>query len=204
MPAGYVVSEPTSKPDLEHIAADLRPLAVPIDALTPDARNARTHGEENLEAIRASLKRFGQREPLVSNRNGGVVESGNGRLEAAKSLGWSHVAVVWVEDDPAAELGYKVADNRTAELAEWDDDKLYLLIEEVREAEPDLLAACQLDDLFIEDFLDESESEGDEAAGVEAVPEMYKAIVTCSDQEGQAELVARLEREGYQCRALVL
>lgn len=93
---------------------------VPIDELTPDPVNARLHPERNLEAIKASLRRYGQRKPLVVNRRTGVVEAGNGTLAAARALGWTRLAVSYVDDDPVTAAGYGLADNRSAELAQWD------------------------------------------------------------------------------------
>jgi site-specific DNA-methyltransferase (adenine-specific) len=64
---------------------------------------------------------FGQRKPIVVT-GANVVVAGNGTLEAAKSLGWSEIDVVRIPADWSAEQvkAYALADNRTAELAEWD------------------------------------------------------------------------------------
>jgi len=93
----------------------------PIKTLTPDPQNARKHDQRNLDAIKASLDKFGQRKPIVVTPEG-VVLAGNGTLEAAKSLGWSEIAVtVTPKDwDYATAKAYALADNRSAELAEWD------------------------------------------------------------------------------------
>lgn len=102
------------------IAGSLRVLILPIESLTPDPQNARLHPTENLEAIRLSLARYGQLKPIVARRKGKVVLAGNGTLEAAKSLGWTQIAVSLVDLDDVAASGYAIADNRTAELAKWD------------------------------------------------------------------------------------
>jgi DNA modification methylase len=114
---------------LRHIAEPLRPLAVPITDLTPDAANARKHDERNLDAIAASLSRWGQRLPIVVQRRGMVVRAGNGRVEAAKRLGWTHIAAVVVDDDSVEAVAFAIADNRTAELATWDDQTLASLLD---------------------------------------------------------------------------
>ena len=103
-------------------SAALEVEVVPIDALTLDPRNARKHGRRNLDAIKASLEQFGQRRPLVVRADLQVI-AGNGTLEAIRDLRWSEVAVTrvpadWTDDQVRA---YALADNRTAELAEWDD-----------------------------------------------------------------------------------
>jgi len=194
-------------PNLGHIAEALRPLAVPIGEIEPDPGNPVKHGEENLRAIEASFRRFGQREPLVVNRVNRRIEAGHGRLVVAQRLRWSHVAVLWVEDDPTAERGYRLADNRTAELAEWDDDILAALVLEIRDDDADLAAALLLDELVSEvDPNEGAETAGDGGGGApeQDVPAMYKAIVTCRDQADQTALVDQLGREGFQCRALTL
>ena len=114
----------TAPADLTYIAEALQPLAVPISDLTPDPENVNTHDEKNLAAIKASLEKFGQRKPIVVQRTGNVIRAGNGTTEAAKLLGWSHIAAVVFDDDDETAMAYAIADNRTGELASWDDTKL--------------------------------------------------------------------------------
>jgi 16S rRNA G966 N2-methylase RsmD len=101
---------------------DLRIETVEIASLTFDPSNARKHDGKNLEAIAGSLKLFGQRKPIVVTPDN-IVVAGNGTLEAAKTLGWSEIVIArtpigWTWDQIKA---FALADNRTAELAEWDD-----------------------------------------------------------------------------------
>jgi len=106
---------------------------VDIGSLKPDPANARKHSKRNLDAIAESLRQFGQQRAAVI-RSDGTVLAGNGMLDAARALGWTQVAVTvvpdeWTDDQARA---YALADNRTAELAEWDgsilDDHLQTLI----------------------------------------------------------------------------
>ena len=122
--------------DLSHIAEQLRPLAVPCADLLLDPANARRHPELNLEALKGSLRVYGQRKPLVVNRRTGIIEAGNGTLQAAGALGWTHLAVVYVDDDPMTATGFSIADNRTAELAEWDREALDKLLSEIKTNDP--------------------------------------------------------------------
>ena len=131
---------------LHHIAEQLQPLAIRVSDLTPDPANARRHPGRNLEAIKASLRIYGQRKPLVVRREGLVVEAGNGTLEAAKALGWTHIAAVLVDDDPLTATGYAIADNRTAELAVWDEAALASLLSELQAEDLDLEALGWSDD----------------------------------------------------------
>ena len=119
-----------------NIIEQLKPLARPIGGLMLDPANARKHGAKNLETIKASLKRYGQRKPIVVRAADMIVEAGNGTLEAARALGWDVIAAVIVDDDPTTATGYAIADNRSAELAEWDDDALTALLRSVADEIP--------------------------------------------------------------------
>jgi site-specific DNA-methyltransferase (adenine-specific) len=96
-----------------------------IADLTPDPQNARQHDEKNLKAIEGSLKEFGQRKPIVITE-AGVIVAGNGTVEAAKRLGWTQIDVVKVPNDwtPDKIKAFAIADNRTAELANWNQEVL--------------------------------------------------------------------------------
>jgi hypothetical protein len=104
---------------------ELRLTAVAIDSLTNDPANARKHDEINIEAIKASLKLFGQRKPLVVTADN-IVLAGNGTLEAAKRLGWDKVTITRTPADWSYEQcrAFALADNRSAELAVWEDERL--------------------------------------------------------------------------------
>ena len=97
---------------------------VKIDSLAVDPENARKHSQKNIDAIAGSLDKFGQRRPLVVWDN--IIIAGNGTVEAAKSLGWKDIEITrvpaeWTSDQARA---YALADNRTAELADWDSEIL--------------------------------------------------------------------------------
>jgi hypothetical protein len=125
-------------PDLSHIVPALRPLAVPIDSLTPDPANPRLHDERNLRAIRDSLTAFGQDQPLVVQREGMIVRKGNGRLQAARSLGWTHVAAVVLDEATIEAVARGIADNRSTELADWDYETLGRLLRTLKDDGKDL------------------------------------------------------------------
>lgn len=135
---------------LAHIAEPLRTLAVPVDSLNLDPSNARTHPEKNLAAIKASLARFGQRQPVVVQREGMVVRAGNGRVMAARALGWTHVAALVVDESAIDATAFAIADNRTSDLAEWDDGTLARLLESLPS---DLKEAAGYDDKDMKELL---------------------------------------------------
>jgi ParB-like chromosome segregation protein Spo0J len=103
--------------------ADLAIEQVPIDQLKPDPDNARVHNDRNLAAVEASLRRFGQRKPLVVAKDYTVV-AGNGTLEVMARVGMDQVWVSVFPGTPAEARAYGIADNRTGELASWDPERL--------------------------------------------------------------------------------
>lgn len=118
------------------IAPDLAPLARPIDDFHLLEGNPR---RGDVQAVARSYERFGQRKPIVARRDGTVI-AGNHQLLAARSLGWTEIAVVYVDDDDLTASAYALADNRTADLGSYDTEALTELIAEVS-VDLDLLAA---------------------------------------------------------------
>ena len=110
------------------IVPSLQPLAVSVSDLQFDPANARKHSPRNMEAIKTSLRRFGQRLPIVVQQEGMIVRAGNARLEAVRQLGWTEIAAVVVEEDNVDAVSFAIADNRTAELAEWNTEVLSSLL----------------------------------------------------------------------------
>ena len=101
----------------------MKTVSVKIADLSQDPANARKHDEKNIDSIIASLRRFGQQKPIVIDASN-VVRAGNGTLEAAKRLGWDSIECVKTDLKGSDAIAYAIADNRTAELAEWDSDIL--------------------------------------------------------------------------------
>jgi hypothetical protein len=91
-----------------------------ITELSLDPSNVRKHGRKNLDAIKASLRKFGQQKPIVVDAKG-IVLAGNGTLTAAQELGWTEIQIVRTELAGVEATAFAIADNRTAELAEWED-----------------------------------------------------------------------------------
>ncbi len=94
-----------------------------VSDLSQDPANARKHDDRNIDSIIASLRRFGQQKPIVIDASN-VVRAGSGTLEAAKRLGWDTIECVKTDLKGSDAIAYAIADNRTAELAEWDSDIL--------------------------------------------------------------------------------
>ena len=126
---------------------------VSIDSLSFDPSNVRKHGERNLATIKASLLRFGQQKPIVVDANG-VVRAGNGTLAAAKALGWKEIAVVRSTLAGSEATAYAIADNRTAELAEWDEDALSETLSALQCEDEALLDAAGFDSAELSRMID--------------------------------------------------
>lgn len=115
-----------------------------VAELASDPANVRKHNEKNLDAIKASLTRFGQQKPIVIDKSG-VVRAGNGTLAAAKALGWAEIDCVETELEGAEATAYAIADNRTAELAEWDEAALTAVLQSLEHEDAALLEAAGFD-----------------------------------------------------------
>lgn len=91
----------------------------PINSITPYSGNPRRIPPIAVETTAKSIKEFGWQQPLVVNREG-VLLAGHTRLEAAKHLGLSEVPVVVADLEGDRAAAFRIADNRTADLTEWD------------------------------------------------------------------------------------
>lgn len=119
---------------MDHFPPQLEPLAFPINKLKHDEANPRKHDAKNLGAIRASLKRWGWRNVVIARKADRVILAGNGRIEAARSLGWTHAPVVFVADNVTEATAFAIADNRAGELAAWNLGNLTAQLDGLDEA----------------------------------------------------------------------
>lgn len=115
------------------IHKDLKSLSTKIDKCKPDPKNARTG--HSIEGIAESLKKYGQRKPIVVNKKTNIIEAGNGTWNAAKSLGWKNIAALFVEDSPEAATGFAIADNRLSDMSVFDAEILHELFDIVSPAD---------------------------------------------------------------------
>ena len=105
----------------------------PTEKLVPYARNARTHSEEQVAQIAASIVEFGFTNPILAGSDG-VIVAGHGRLAAAQKLGLDTVPVVVLDHlTPAQRRALIIADNRIAENAGWDDAMLRIELQSLQE-----------------------------------------------------------------------
>jgi ParB-like chromosome segregation protein Spo0J len=112
-----------------------------IAELSLDPANARKHSPKNIETIKASLRKFGQQKPIVVDAKG-IVIAGNGTLTAAQELGWTDIQATVSQLTGIDKVAFGIADNRSSELAEWDQQVLATLLKEIPITDSDLLSAC--------------------------------------------------------------
>ena len=104
----------------------------PIAKLLPYVRNARTHSEEQVAQIAASIAEFGFTNPILVGSDG-VIVAGHGRLAAARKLGLERVPVVVLDHlTPTQRRALGVADNRIAENAGWDEQLLRIELQDLQ------------------------------------------------------------------------
>jgi hypothetical protein len=115
---------PPDGPDLSHIPEPLRSLAIHVGELNLDPNNSQDHTEASIQGIVGSFRQFGQDQLLVVQRTGMVVRKGNGRLLAARELGWTHVAAVVIDEDDDRAVLRAITDNASSELSPWRGDIL--------------------------------------------------------------------------------
>ena len=124
MSRGWSMSEPWLSTHIERW---------PTEKLVPYARNARTHSEEQLAQIAASIVEFGFTNPILAGSDG-VIVAGHGRLAAAQKLGLDSVPVVVLDHlTPTQRRALIIADNRIAENAGWDDAMLRIELQSLQE-----------------------------------------------------------------------
>ena len=134
---------------------------MPISTLAPYARNSRTHSDEQLAQIAASMREFGFTNPVLIDEQGGIV-AGHGRVMAAQRLGMAHVPCLRLAGlTQAQRRAYVIADNQIALNAGWDDAMLRLELADLQAADfnLDLLGfdADRLDELLADEV---GETEG--------------------------------------------
>ena len=170
---------------------------ISIDSLSADPANARVHSARNLDAIKASLQRFGQQKPIVVDVKG-IVRAGNGTLAAAKLLGWKTIDIVRTELSAGEVTAYAIADNRTSDVSDWDDDALARQLESLQADGLDL-SEIGFTQREVDKLLNDSADPADQPLG----DEKWLVIVTCKDEQDQIAFLTQMESEGRPCKALI-
>ena len=148
-----------------------------INELKAYANNPR-HNEKAVDAVAASIKEFGFKVPVVVDKDG-VIAAGHTRVAAAKKLGIKTVPCIVADDLTEEQIrAFRLADNKTAELAEWDEDLLALELEALRD--------FQMEQFGFDDLLnqqpetEEPNFEDDIEDDTSDIPKSHIYIYTCS------------------------
>jgi len=174
-----------------------------IDAIHPYDKNPRIN-DGAVDAVAASLKEFGFRQPIVVDKDG-VIVCGHTRYKAALQLGLKKIPVHVATDlTPEQIRAYRIADNKTADLAEWDYNILPIELSELQDAgfDMDLLA---FDEKELVKLLDTDVTQGN--TDLDAVPEPPDEAITqlgdvwvlgnhrlmCGDSSSEADLDTLLD-----------
>ena len=177
---------------------------IKVSDLFLDPSNVRKHSRRNLDAIKASLRKFGQQKPIVIDAKG-IVLAGNGTLTAAQELGWTEIDATRTELTAVEATAFAIADNRTAELAEWDD-KLVDVIKSLLAAGVDGddigFSQMEIDDMTQADAIADEADEIIHEQSVQVEPSKEYLIILASDDAEWDEMIAyfdlkKVRRGGY-------
>ena len=150
---------------------------VPIGKLVPYVNNARTHSPEQVNKLRSSLREFGFINPVIIDRDFGVI-AGHGRILAAKEEGITEVPCVFADHlTEAQKKAYIIADNRMAMDAGWDEELLRVEIEALQ-AETFDLSLTGFDEKELFDLFKDNDDVQEDDFDVDA--ELEKPTVTKS------------------------
>lgn len=158
-----------------------------IAKLVPYARNSRTHSDEQISQLAASIKEWGWTTPVLVDEDGSII-AGHGRTLAAQRLKMTEVPVMVAKGwSDAKKRAYVIADNKLAMNAGWDNEMLRLELAEIGEMGFDLeLTGFSAEEITELQFDDDAEAEMPELKNGEREPFQQKAF-TLHDE--QAEVV---------------
>ena len=154
---------------------------IPLNKLVPYQNNARTHSPEQINKLRASLREFGFINPVIIDRDYGVI-AGHGRIEAARAEGITEVPCVFADHlTEAQKKAYILADNRMALDAGWDEELLRVEIEALNDMGYDAALtgfdASELDALFKDDDSEVKDDDFDLSEALEKASFVQKGDV---------------------------
>ena len=177
----------------------------PIEGLIPYARNSRTHSDEQVAQIAASIREFGWTNPVLVDGENGII-AGHGRVLAARKMGMAEVPCIELAHlSEAQKKAYIIADNKLALNAGWDNELLALELGELHAADFDMaLLGFDAGELSAAMGLDE-ELDGDAPKIDEGIDykEKFAIIVECADEAEQQATFERLDSMGFTCKVLV-
>lgn len=150
---------------------------IALDRLIPYARNSRTHSDEQVAQVAASIREFGFTNPVLIDGEGGII-AGHGRVMAARKLGLADVPCIRLAHlSDAQKRAYIIADNKLALNAGWDDKMLALEFADLQALDFDLALTGFADD-DIAELLAELDATPEGETEADAVPEVQAAVIS--------------------------
>jgi DNA modification methylase len=161
----------------ERVLRDLVVERWQIDRLIPYVRNARTHTEEQVAQVAASIIEFGWTNPILVGADG-VIIAGHARLLAARKLGMTEVPVIVLDHlSETQRRALVLADNRLALSAGWDEEMLRVELDSLKADSFDL-DLVGFTDAELEDLLRDPETANDGLTDPDAIPSDQEQVVT--------------------------
>lgn len=149
--------------------------------IKPYDRNPRIIPQAAVDAVARSIQAFGFRQPIVVDKDG-VILAGHTRYKAAQQLGLTEVPVVWQSDITEIQArGYRIADNKVAELSAWDRDALDVEVRELADFGDVNLDALGIADWELERILQETSV--DEPARLDLVDRDNRTCASANNGE---------------------
>lgn len=142
---------------------------VDATSLVPMEGNPRKN-DVAIPKVVESIRRFGWTNPILAARASRIVVAGHTRLEAAKRMGLPQVPVIWLDMDPVTSRLYNLADNKLAQISEWDDTALVAMLEELRVEDAAGLAIAGFDEAEMNKLLDSVRGAADGLTDPDDVP----------------------------------
>ena len=171
--------------------------------LKPYANNPRDN-ESAVEPVANSIKEFGFKVPIVATSDGEII-NGHTRFKASKLLGLEKVPVIIADDLTGEQIkAFRLADNKTGEIAGWNESLLIKELEELDDLDYDMgQFGFELD-------LDDADEDGDGSDDMGDIPdninvmETFALNVIVKDEAEQAELYEELLGRGYEVKVVAL
>jgi ParB-like chromosome segregation protein Spo0J len=176
---------------------------VSVDSLIPYARNSRTHSNEQVAQIAASIREFGFLNPIIVDGSNGII-AGHGRVLAAQKLKIDQLPCIEASHlTEAQRKAYVIADNKLALNAGWDDELLQIELGELKDLGFDVtITGFSLEEISKLDEADGDNEQGELDGGID-YQEKYSVVVECKDEGEQAALFEQLSAMGLSCKVLV-
>ena len=180
---------------------------VPVSKLNPAPYNPRKNlkpGDPEYQKLKRSIKDFGYVDPLVWNKRTGTLIGGHQRLKVLiNEHGAMEVDVSVVDLDETAEKALNLALNKIA--GAWDDPALAKLLLELKNDEAGHLACTGFDEDEVERILSgyQLPEPGDAEDQAVFTEQVWGAVIEVGTEKEQVELIGRLTKEGFKCRAIL-